>query len=89
MSQFCMDMQDQSPNRPGSLTLRFDSTPNNYADLKSHQHSRNYPVLKRSGSSERDKVIAQLQADCSNNPMTPTTFLNPKDVPADSEQFAE
>lgn len=89
MSQFCMDMQDQSPNRPGSLTLRFDSTPTSYADLKSHQHSRNYPVLKRSDSSECDKVIVQLQTDCSNNPMTPTAFLNPKDVPADSEQFAE
>lgn len=86
MSQFCVDMQDQSTARPGSLTLRFDNTPTNYADLKTHQHSRNYPSLKRSESSE--KVIVQLENN-GINPMTPTSFLNPKEITAEQEQFAE
>ncbi|CUT99476.1 jun protein [Echinococcus multilocularis] len=88
MSHYCVDIQDQAPPRPASLSLRFDSSSNNYVDLKSHQISRGYHSVKRSDSMDRDKVIGQLENNGS-TPMTPTSFLNPKEITAEQEQFAE
>ncbi|KAL5103128.1 hypothetical protein TcWFU_000756 [Taenia crassiceps] len=88
MSHYCMDIQDQAPPRPSTLSLRFESSSNNYVDLKSHQMSRGYHPVKRTDSMDRDKVIGQLENNGS-TPMTPTSFLNPKEITAEQEQFAE
>lgn len=88
MSHYCMDIQDQAPPRPGSLSLRYESNSNNYVDLKTHQISRNYHSLKRSGSMERDQLIGHLDNNGS-NAITPTSFLNPKKITVEQEQFAE
>lgn len=88
MSHYCMDIQDQAPPRPSTLSLRFESSSNNYVDLKSHQMPRGYHSIKRTDSMDRDKVIGQLENNGS-TPMTPTSFLNPKEITAEQEQFAE
>ncbi|VDK41526.1 unnamed protein product [Taenia asiatica] len=88
MSHYCMDIQDQAPSRPSTLSLRFESSSNNYVDLKSHQMPRGYHSVKRTDSMDRDKVIGQLENNGS-TPMTPTSFLNPKEITAEQEQFAE
>ncbi|KAL5960608.1 Transcription factor jun-B [Taenia solium] len=88
MSHYCMDIQDQAPSRPSTLSLRFESSSNNYVDLKSHQMPRGYHSVKRTDSMDRDKVIGQLENNGS-TPMTPTSFLNPKEITAEQEQFAD
>ncbi|VDD74665.1 unnamed protein product [Mesocestoides corti] len=88
MSHFCMDIQDQAPPRPSSLSLRFDAAADDYADIKSHQVPRNYHSVKRTDNQDRDKVIGQLGNNGS-TPITPTSFLNPKEITAEQEQFAE
>lgn len=88
MSQFCLDMHDQAPSRPDSLSLRFSGAADDFSDLKAHQINRHYPSLKRSDTQGLDKVISQLDNNGS-SPVTPTSFLNPKEITADQEQFAE
>lgn len=88
MSHFCMDIQDQPPPRPGSLSLRFDGAADDYTDLKSSQMNRNYHSMKRTDPHDLDKVVGQLDNNRS-TPVTPTSFLNPTEITADQEQFAE
>ena len=88
MSQYCVNIQDQAQPRPGSLPLRFDTNSNSYTDLKTHQISRNYHAVKRHGNIERDQIIGQLDNNGS-AAITPTSFLNPKEITDEQEKFAE
>uniref|UniRef100_A0A0X3NM28 BZIP domain-containing protein n=1 Tax=Schistocephalus solidus TaxID=70667 RepID=A0A0X3NM28_SCHSO len=93
-----INIPDSSPTRPSNLGLRLNGASSSCVDLKSSQMSmRNYVsngqsqqswTIKLSESQDFEKMLGHIGNNGS-TPVTPTSFLNPKEISADQERFAD
>ncbi|KAL7052871.1 hypothetical protein AAHC03_026463 [Spirometra sp. Aus1] len=93
-----INIPDSSPTRPSNLGLRINGVSGGCTDLKSSQMPmRNYVsngqsqqswTIKLSESQDFEKMLGHIGNNGS-TPVTPTSFLNPKEISADQERFAD